>query len=64
MAKVSGMLFQLVQMSGRTVRMERLLFAMGRETHMVFIFFLSLCSRERGELACNLDPSCPLLLRW
>ena len=41
MAKVSGMLFQLVLMSGRTVRMERLVFAMGRETHLVFIFSFS-----------------------
>ena len=62
MAKVSGMLFQLVQMSGRTVRMERLVFAMGRETHLVFIF--SLCARKKGVCALTLDASCPLLQRW
>ena len=45
MAKVSGMLFQLVLMSGGTGRMERLVFAMGRETQLVFIFSFFLIAR-------------------
>ena len=56
MAKVSGMLFQLVLMSGRTVRMERLLFAMGWEAHLVFMFSLSLCAEKEECVPATWNP--------
>ena len=43
------MFILLLLLAGRNVRMERLVFAMGRETQLVFMFSLSWSARKIEE---------------